>query len=1738
MPQQTGSDPFLDALSDVRQSGPPAHGIRLSGPPDPFLVALEDVKAEATGQPAPQDTRSRFAQVVDTLSEPLIPQIATGARSVSDWMTTPKLYDSRALAMTKGALGGLVEGAGNVVAGFTSPLGIAAAVSGVGAEKAAASELLNAARALRGVEAASGAAFGARGLEQAVSAPTVAEKALGVAQAAAGALGVRGGVQGYQRIGSPAVEAARPVRGALRRGVRGELPPGPRFIGQEVGPVADRVAGQLDPFISALEDVRRPSGRDQSRVRSVSAAPIDYRVEGQRAVPSQFSGDVNAMPAARPVIRAGQPIAPRVEAPPVVAAPIEPATPARPAVPTRKEPRSVRAEPVEVEQLTDDELRELRRIHAEMDNFPYVAKTFNQGGARQGGNVEVVGGSGGARVFYDIVGGDPEGRRPAFGGSRSEVTRKIADFVQNGKRSVVSDLAVDVARRRLAGDRTLSAASLPPSAGEPAVRVDRLTNLAPAQASIQARVAAAVESNPRGYAKAYRERFGNVVSADNAKELFPQYSASNAARTANDLAVHRPAAALARKVYTDLLREHAPEGKADLVLFTGGGTGAGKTSGLGEVLPELRDSAQIVYDSTLSNTEGAIRDIDAALDAGKQVGVVFTDRDLGDAFRATLARAGSEGRPVTLNTHVRSHIKANETFQALQARYGDHIEYVLLRNGPEGRRVANLSDWKPRVYNESDARTVLTDILEQERGAGRVSPALYEAVRAKAPTERVAREGGPGRTRPSPATETEVATPTAPSSELSVQDFAQALSREGQTPIADAPFSLTPEAAEQPGHQPSMLGAGVPESQTFPAQSDATSKAAIKAAKQRAADAGGEAFIVREGNVDVVTSQQPKGAHLRVFPDGKIEPSAVRRTRGEEGAVSPELAARLGLGGAGAVYGAATGEDTTDRLERAAIFGAAGALAPSLLKRGGPPAGVVMTRAGRAGLRQQVTRETPAIKPEGARVPVPPGEPLTRAQALNFASIEKMPEPIRNDILDLLEQHGGFGKQRRGVQPVERTEAQSLRMSVPLEKLKPGTVLRADELAAYRDALASVMTDRLRLAERVKAGTATDAERLKFSELTDRATVLLSSYQGAKAEAGRSLNILRAKARVLQYGDTAFIEKALQAPGFAGDLDAIAKAVTEAGGDPLKQLDALRAATRPSKLQIAQGAYYNSLLSGPKTHLRNLLGNSFNMLANLATPAGAVPMDIARSKVTGAPRTVYLGELPHQMIATGTALPQAFRDAVFTVRHGFSPRTVAEAAAGKFDVVYPELPGGIVTNLPSRALQAADTFFRTLAYQQELNAGAYAAVRREGVNKPAAIATRMSELIAGDSPEALDLQKRAETFAARAVFQEEPGPVLSRLVALKNDPELHPAWRLAMTFTIPFVKTPGNILRQGAEFSPAGFKMKAAKAGGREGAQALGRAALGSVVLMPLAYLAATGRLSGNGPTDRGDREALLETGWQPNSVKIGSQWVKYNTFQPLSIPLSAVANAWDRFAQSDRSDRSAEESAFAALSGAAASFLDNSFLAGLNALLDAIGDPDRSAKRFFAQLAQGMVPGSGFLRGVTQAIDPTVRQPEGAVESIKAIIPGVSDEVPARLDRFGRPVMRPGGPLQRGFMVPEVSPEKSDPVGDLLKRLDVAPEPPRAVVSWRGQRMPLSRDDEYTIRQAIGQERYAKLSDLLRTAAFGRINEQGQKRVVQNIIRDASEAIDGRARALLLRKQSLTLAALRPRQETAAAAR
>lgn len=767
---------------------------------------------------------------------------------------------------------------------------------------------------------------------------------------------------------------------------------------------------------------------------------------------------------------------------------------------------------------------------------------------------------------------------------------------------------------------------------------------------------------------------------------------------------------------------------------------------------------------------------------------------------------------------------------------------------------------------------------------------------------------------------------------------------------------------------------------------------------------------------------------------------------------------------------------------------------------------------------------------------IPPAVRIPEAKRLEFPSLQKMPEAIRPDVQALLEQYGGFQPQRRDVQSWPRTADLSKDVWLPLETLKPGTALNAEELQAYQTAIATALTARKPLLQKLQEKTATDREKARISYLTDVATVLVASYRGAKAEAGRALNILRVKGRALELGESAFIDKILKAPGFAGDLAKASKVALEAAGDPLKQLRALRQGTL---VDYALAIYYANLLSGIKTHLRNLIGNTFNVLANMAVPLGAVPADLYRVATKGGVRAVYLSELPHALGGTVVGLDRGIRQAWFTFAEGFRPSTVERAASGKFDTPRVELPGGLANpfNIPGRALEAVDEFFRTIAHHQELYAGLFSHARQEGLTAPPRIAARMAELLAAvdrttpDGEAMAGILERASEFADHATFNEDPGFIIRTLLKLKG-PTAPAAARIATTIVIPFMRITGAITRQGFEWSPAGVAMRGARStDARVQAQARGRALLGSMALIPFVWLAATGRLTGAPPDDPGEREEFYALGKLGNAIKIGTFWVRYVLFQPYSVMLSAAANAWQSWEASQQDEAAAQDAVAAAVAGAGQSILDQSFLSGLESLQNALDEP-RQAGRWVSLFTQGLVPFSGMLRNITQAVDPYARRPEGVAESVQAITPGQSDTLPVRRTRFGAPVVpRPGPWYQRGFLVPEVSKAASDELTLTLARLKLRPVTPRPQLTRNGVRVDLTREQEDVLSEALGREVRIILEERIASPRFAGRSDETNVAVLERAMADAREGVRGRALRSLARKDAFTVERLLSRE-------
>jgi hypothetical protein len=236
---------------------------------------------------------------------------------------------------------------------------------------------------------------------------------------------------------------------------------------------------------------------------------------------------------------------------------------------------------------------------------------------------------------------------------------------------------------------------------------------------------------------------GRVLNTDTARELAPEYLADRT-RSAD---VHEAASETVKRLYAKKLAEPTPEGMHPTVLFTAGGTGAGKSTAVRGL--EMDRPPEIVYDTNMNTYTSAERKVQQALDAGRDVSILYVYRDPVEALtggalpRAERQRAElGTGRTVPLSEHARTHLGVRDVIERLAEKYkGDDRVHIQAYDNSRGRGMGAFADLAdiPRV-EDNGLHERLQAALAQEHQAGRVSDATRAGFAAAGREGAVPRE--------------------------------------------------------------------------------------------------------------------------------------------------------------------------------------------------------------------------------------------------------------------------------------------------------------------------------------------------------------------------------------------------------------------------------------------------------------------------------------------------------------------------------------------------------------------------------------------------------------------------------------------------------------------------------------------------------------------------------------------------------------------------------------------------------------------------------------------------------------------------------------------------------------------------------------------------------------------------------------------------------------------------------------
>jgi len=258
----------------------------------------------------------------------------------------------------------------------------------------------------------------------------------------------------------------------------------------------------------------------------------------------------------------------------------------------------------------------------------------------------------------------------------------------------------------------------------------------PAGQALRRRLVDDPEQIARDYAALDESDGGRILNTDTARELSPEYLADRT-RSAD---VHEAASDTVKLLYEQKLAQPTPAGMDNTVLFTAGGTGAGKTTGM-RAMGDAIGRPEIVYDTNMNTLSSAVDKIEKALAAGRNVDIVYVYRDPVEALTGgAIPRAQRQaekfgtGRTVPLAEHAKTHVGVRPTMEAIAARYADdprvQVSAVDNSRGKNKQQVVDLATL-PRV-EETTIHERLQAALEEAR-AGGLAENLYRGF------------GGPGQ---------------------------------------------------------------------------------------------------------------------------------------------------------------------------------------------------------------------------------------------------------------------------------------------------------------------------------------------------------------------------------------------------------------------------------------------------------------------------------------------------------------------------------------------------------------------------------------------------------------------------------------------------------------------------------------------------------------------------------------------------------------------------------------------------------------------------------------------------------------------------------------------------------------------------------------------------------------------------------------------------------------------------------
>jgi hypothetical protein len=738
------------------------------------------------------------------------------------------------------------------------------------------------------------------------------------------------------------------------------------------------------------------------------------------------------------------------------------------------------------------------------------------------------------------------------------------------------------------------------------------------------------------------------------------------------------------------------------------------------------------------------------------------------------------------------------------------------------------------------------------------------------------------------------------------------------------------------------------------------------------------------------------------------------------------------------------------------------------------------------------------VKPPAPPTPPPPEEPPSGAGGPGpadawrqrfDASVAKLNtgEDIKQLIKDAADAQENFPAARRGDVPLAHVEQIADAAGVDPALVDARGLGRqfktdAEVRLAYQAML--TLTEKVKEAARGHKTEPTEKSRIALQEALMRRDMAVEQVVGFRAEWGRVGNTIQEfMARVKnqeQLGE--FLDE--QGRGRAPkDLDRIADAVDamdRAGGNVPGFLNDARKRGFADKLFWY---WQNDLISGWLTHTKYAAANATWLVWNrgVITPFAQLLQARSLGDVANIPFHALSG-----IAGSISATPMAFMTALRSVKTGLrvplegetelAARAAARGepppkfAAKPFTPQERPISGrlGRAIGAPGDAANALHTFFRIIGYEGEMQAQAYLAAQKEGLNPLRPEFWDRQAQIRANSTEAM--MQQGIDVANKGTFVQESGSVGKALQKIartdfgkgtKDSKSIQP-----LRWVFPFTHIPLNLMKATVEGTPAPLvaaffkdsemgKAIRGEMGADVQAKSIAHMVAGSAIMGYFVMKALNGEATGDYPSDPKDKDLWVRTNKQPNSILIGDHWVSFNKFGPIGDLMGIGATLGQAIPHLKSEDSDEMEKATWYLAQSAGRIVtDEVGMLSLQMLFEAMKD-DKKATTFISSMASSFLPASSFLGQTASFMDPEMRQAKTIVDGFKYRIPGERETLLPKRDWSGVPVPNP----QYGNILRQTQ-AQADPIDLEMARLGIHPAPPQDRIG--GVKLPPGLYDKY----------------------------------------------------------------------------